>query len=379
MKKIKIIQILHCVGGVDIWLRIMLQNINSDKFENIIVHGVNDTKPFLDTNKNLIKEYRTTIFRNISIVNEINAIFDCIKIIKKEKPDLLHVHSAKGGVIGRIVGIITKTKVLYTPHAFSYLSEKNSFKRFIYLLIEKILSNGNSVLLATSKSETVRAIDEVGYNKGKTIIFNNSINPVSSIEKLSISKTWPDEYICTVGRPSYQKNIELMIKILFEINKIKNIHLVIMGVGHHMGQLASVNELIASLNLTDKVTLLKWTKREDVFNIIDNSKLYISTSRYEGLPYSIIESLALAKPCVVSDCDGNRDLIIDNYNGYIIKGDDVQLYKDKILDLLNNDELQKEFSDNAYSTFDNNYNIVKNIKLLEQIYSNAINELKSCS
>ena len=71
-------------------------------------------------------------------------------------------------------------------------------------------------------------------------------------------------------------------------------------------------EEIEKLDLKEHITLLKWTKRSDVLNIISNSKLYISTARYEGLPYSIIESLALSKPCVVSNCDGNRDLIIQN-------------------------------------------------------------------
>ena len=54
-------------------------------------------------------------------------------------------------------------------------------------------------------------------------------------------------------------------------------------------------------------------------NIINQSKFYISTARYEGLPYSIIESMSLSKPCIVSDCDGNRDLIEDCVNGFIIK------------------------------------------------------------
>jgi glycosyltransferase involved in cell wall biosynthesis len=132
--------------------------------------------------------------------------------------------------------------------------------------------------------------------------------------------------------------------------------------------LENVQQLIEKLNLSSQVTLLNWTKREDILNIISNSKLYISTSRYEGLPYSIIEALALSKPCIVSDCDGNRDLIVDGYNGYIIKDWKRADFKEKIIYLLENKETSKLFSENSNKEFLEKYNIEKNIKNLENIY-----------
>jgi glycosyltransferase involved in cell wall biosynthesis len=373
MKKIKIIQVLHSVGGVDVWLRLMLSNIDSDNYENVIVHGIDDTnKEFFDSRGNSIKEYKVPILRPISPINDLKSIYRTIKIVRKEKPDLIHAHSAKGGVIGRVVGIITGTKVLYTPHAFSYLSEKSKPKRFLFRLIEKVLSKGNNILLATSNSEQSRAINEVGYKSEKTIVFNNCITPIFNIENLSTQKTWTNEYICTVGRPSYQKNIDLMIRIIAEIKKERKIHLIVMGVGFHADQLDIVKELILDLNLSENVTLLNWTSREDVLNIISSSKLYISTSRYEGLPYSVIEALALSKPCVVSNCDGNKDLIEDGYNGYVIKNYNIENFKNQILELLKNEDLLNKMSKNAHQSFLDKYNIEKNIIYLENIYSKEI-------
>ncbi len=369
MKRIKIAHILHCVGGVEVSLRLIIKNTNPDKFENIIVHGLKDTEqPFYDSKNTEIKSYRTPIFREISLINDLKSIYLSYRILKKEQPDIIHVHSAKGGIIGRLVGKFFKTKVLFTPQAFSFLSEEKGFKRTLFLKIEQFFSNGNSILLASSESERVRAITEVGYKKEKTALFNNSINPISSLKLLSIQKTWPDEYICTVGRPCYQKNIDLMIKVFNEVLKEKQTHLVIMGVGHHVGQLELVENLIAELNLEKNVTLLKWTSREDVLTIINNSKLYISTARYEGLPYSIIESLALSKPCVVSDCDGNRDLIVDGYNGFVVDNWDIEIFKNKIVNLLSDEDLREKFSKNALTTFNENFDINKNIVQLENIY-----------
>lgn len=373
IKKNKIIHVLHSVGGVDVSLRLILENIDNSKFESIVIHGMDDTEmPFYDSDNQQIKEYKVPITRNISIKSDWDSIIETYKIIKKEKPDLIHTHSAKGGIIGRIVGRLLKVNVLHTPQAYSYLSTNNVFKRKIYKLIERFFANGNSKLLASSNSERNRGINEVGYKEKNALLFNNSIIPIQNLTSLSIEKTWPEEYICTVGRPSFQKNIELMIEIISKIKKHQKVHLVLMGVGYHSPQLDSIKQLIEKLDLSLDVTLLNWTRREDVFTIINDSRLYISTARYEGLPYSIIESLALSKPCVVSNCDGNRDLIIDNYNGFVIDDYNVELFSEKIIEILNNDEVQKRLSINAKKSFLENYNICDNIKNLETIYnSNA--------
>ena len=134
-----------------------------------------------------------------------------------------------------------------------------------------------------------------------------------------------------LGRPCYQKNTEELIRVLYEINKIQQMHLVLLGVGHHADHLEEVKELIFKLNLVNNVTILNWTSREDVLNIINDSKLYLSTAQYEGLPFSIIESLALSIPCVVSNCDGNRDLIKNDFNGYIIDNNDTLAFCRKII------------------------------------------------
>jgi len=369
MKKIKIIHVLHCVGGVDIYLRLILENINNNKFENIIIHGFNDTKhKFLDKNNQLVKNYNISIVREISLINDIKAIINTYKIVKNEKPDLIHCHSAKGGIIGRFVGFILNVNVLYTPHAFSYLSAETKFKKNIFLSIERIFANNNSILLPTSISELNKGINEVGYKKDKTRLFINSIKRIVNTESLTLPIELPANFICTVGRPSYQKNIELMVKIIHELNKENDLYLVIMGVGHHSDKLSEVNKLINKLNLNNKIILVEWTSRENVLNIIEKSLFYISTSRYEGLPYSVIESLALSKPCIVSDCDGNRDLIINNFNGFVIENENVFEYKEKIKLLLNNEILLEQFSKNAYKSFEDNYEITKNINLLESIY-----------
>ncbi len=369
MKKIKVAHVLHSVGGVDVSLRLILENLDPSAFQNFVLHGTDDaSEAFLDCNSEVIQSFRTGIIRNISPAKDLVAVLKAIKILNTIKPDVIHAHSAKGGIIGRIAGRILRIPVVYTPQAFSYLSAEKSYLREIYLLIEKAFRGGRTYLLASSSSERNRGLNEVGFKSEKALVFNNCIRPVGDIPPLSIKQTWPDKYICTVGRPSFQKNIEMMLDVISEVKKTQPVHLVLMGVGHHSGKLKEVTGKIEKLSLTADVTMLEWTRRTDIFNIIKNSQLYISTARYEGLPYSVIESLALGIPAVVTDCDGNRDLIIDGHNGFVIPEYDVRGFADAVIRILNDKDLARNFSKNAVALFEEEFNIHAKIGSLEEIY-----------
>lgn len=368
--KIKVLHVLHAVGGVDVYLRLLIEAIDHRKFELVIVKGINDnSKPYMKPCGDLVKTYELPIDREINLINDLKSINKVVKILRNEKPNIVHAHSAKGGIIARTASILYKVNVLHTPHAYSYLSTESVFKRALFLRIERFYKNINSTLLATSQSELSRGVLEVKYKKEKAILFANSIKKIESSQNLTQEKTWPDNYICSVGRPCYQKNIELMVEIINQVKKQnEDIHLVLMGVGFHSPNLSAVKLRIKEKKLEENITLLEWTSREEIFSIISKSKLYISTSRYEGLPYSMIETLALGKPIVATDCDGNRDLVINNYNGYLIKENQTLEMPKRVLDILEDISLQEKMGLNSFNIFLDNFEISKNIKKLESIY-----------
>ncbi|WP_179353370.1 glycosyltransferase [Winogradskyella vidalii] len=372
MSKKKIIHILHSVGGVDTSLRVLLKAIDSSKFENIVIHGTKDNSNFLDDSGNYVDEYKIPIERDINLLKDFKSIIKAYKIIKKEKPDLIHAHSAKGGLLGNTTGFFLNTiNVLHTPQAYSFLSASSSLKRRFYVLIERVLKNKNSILLASSNSELERGIREVHYKKSKTALFNNCISPITLNPEFSDISNYnlPEEYICTVGRPSFQKNIELMIEVLKEIKKeIPNIHLVIMGIGVVSPNTENVKHLIKAYGLEANTTLIEWTERERIFHIVSKSKLYITTARYEGLPYAVIESLSLSKSVIATDCDGNRDLVFDDKNGFLLDEDAISLMSKKTIELIQNDTKRLAFEEKSLDIFNKNFNIETNIKNLEALY-----------
>ncbi len=373
MSRKKIVHILHSIGGVDTSLRMILGSLDASKFENIIIHGKKDNSNFYDSLNNPLKEYFLPIERDISPVKDFISILKAIKIIKSEKPDLIHAHSAKGGVIGNLLGMYFKSiTVFHTPQAYSFLSAENPIKRKFYVLIERLVKNKNSVLLASSSSELERGIREIKYKKENSLLFNNCIPPIKLNPEFSDLSSYdlPKEYICTVGRPSYQKNIEMMIEVLNKVRKeMPNIHLVVMGIGVVSPNTENVKSLIRKYNLESNTTLIEWTERERIFQIVSRSKFYISTARYEGLPYAIIEGLSLSKATIATNCDGNKDLVIDNYNGYLVNEQDIDTFTNRIITLYNSDTLKTTFENNALQLFNDKFSVGNNIKNLEQKYS----------
>ncbi|KAA5827414.1 glycosyltransferase family 4 protein [Algibacter amylolyticus] len=369
MKKIKIAQILDSVGGVEVYLRLITENMDSNSFENIIIHKKNENKKgYLDNSQGLISEFDIDIQREIHVIKDLKAIFKTVKILKKEKPDLIHAHSAKGGIIARAASLFYNVKVLHTPHAYSYLSANNKLKARLFLSLEKLFKHFNSYLLATSESERNRGINEVGYKEEKALLLNNSILPIPK-KNIDLSFNLKENYICTVARPSFQKNLEMMINVVKKLKETQpDINLIILGVGEYSPNKEVIKGMIVDFKLENNVQLIEWMERDMVFEVISKSKLYISTSRYEGLPYSVIESLALSKACVVTNCDGNRDLVKNNYNGFVVEHEDVEFMAKKISYLLDNSKIREKFEKKSLELFEANFNLNVNIKNLEKFY-----------
>lgn len=370
---IKILHVAKPLGGVGVYINLLCNEINAQEFHNEIACNFDDDNiDIKNSNKEAIKKYHFSIIREIQPIKDFKCLVQLIRIIKRSKPNIIHCHSAKAGILGRLAGWYSGIPVLYTPHAYSYLSAINPIKVKVFKLLEKVFGMLPSKTLACSLSEYNRTIEDLKFKKDKVLLWNNSISSVDNLKPSKFQNELPDNYICTVGRPSYQKNIELLIESIKTVKKeFNDIHLVILGVGLYSPSLDSVEKLIKKLNLTENVTLVKWIDRLEALSIVKDSMFYVSSSRYEGLPYAVIEALALSKPCVLTNVDGNKDLVEHEKNGYLVSENSGEL-ADKILDLYHNQDIRKYQSENSYQKFMNEFNINENISKLKNIYIKEI-------
>ncbi len=314
------------------------------------------------------KKYQISFERSPFSLKNIKAYFALKKIIEKEKYDIIHTHTPMGSIITRLAARKVRkkygTKVIYTAHGFHFYKGASIINWILYYPIEKLFANFTDELITINKEDynkvknnfntNVHYLPGVGINKEK---FNKKIKEsekVKLMDEININKE--DFVIVQVGELNDNKNQIASLKAMKEIIKTdKSIKLIIAGSG--------VNEMylkkyVKDNNLMKNVIFLGY--RTDIPKILSISNLLISTSKREGLPVNIIESLFMDVPVIAMNCRGAKDLIKDKINGYVIEIDDIS-------NLIKNIKLIKNKPLNSFK-FDDIYLLENIINKIQHIY-----------
>ncbi|WP_321328348.1 glycosyltransferase [uncultured Ilyobacter sp.] len=346
----KIIQVVECFGGgvysflTDLCNELVIGN------EIIIVYSQREETP-----KNFKNDFDPSIRfikLDLSLINWINASLKLAKIIKKEKPAVIHLHSSKAGFIGRIAKFISnyRGKLFYNPHGLSFLRLDLSEKiRKILFLAEYFLAKFGGIVIAVSTSE----LNEIKKISTNSILINNGVN-IDELEKelknINIEKTGTNQIIVgTVGRIVFQKNPKLFNEIAKEFPDFKFI-----WVGD--GDLKS--ELIEN-----NIKITGWLSRKNTLIEMSNFDIYIQTSLWEGLPISILEALYLKKPIIVNNAIGNIDTV--QKNGFICNSKTDFL---KALYFLKNKDVRESLGKKSFEYLNLNFNAKDTLKKYKKLY-----------
>lgn len=358
-KKKKILCIVEAFGGGVFTVLYDLLNGISDDFEIVVAYSMRKQTPedFKKYFNNDIKFIEVKNFsRSIDLKKDFKALKEIKQIIKEEKPDIIHLHSSKAGVLGRLAVNGNNIKMFYNPHGFSFLKMDDSkLKRTIYWLIEKGIAiiNRKCTIVGCSKGE----YEETKKLNKNSILINNGIN----VQKLELETKelenkkidFNNLKICTVGRIGYQKNPEMFNEIAksFPDNNFTWI-----GDGDLRSKLTSTN-----------VKITGWKERKEVLQILNENDIFILTSLWEGLPISLLEAMYMKKLCIVNNCIGNRDVIINNKNGFI--ANNVEEFVKYIQNILEQKVDVSRISSNANNDVLNEYNVEKMVQEYKKYYN----------
>ncbi|MDD7257040.1 MAG: glycosyltransferase [Prevotellaceae bacterium] len=358
----KILHIGQMVGGLDIYIRNSIEYAQHP-FDYVIVTGKSDKHKPIIKDGLPIKEYHIRLFRSLNPVNDLLALLSILRIIKIENPNIIHCHSAKGGVLGRIAGWLTHTRTFYTPHAFSFLSTRSQFKKKIFLFIEK-LCRLDSFLLACSDSERELGIKAIGYDTCNALVWNNSV-PAVKAEPFDSDE---NHYVCCIGRPSYQKNPLFFVEVAKRVHsQHPELKFYVLGVGYYSPDLEAMKTRISEFGLDNTVILKTWVDHDEAMRLVAGSRLYLTVSLYEGLPLAVIEAMSLGKAIVASNVLGNKDCVVDKFNGRLLPLDS-EIFCNAICYLLDNESILEEYGYNSMQLFHQKFNINQRICELDKIY-----------
>ncbi|MDO6355735.1 glycosyltransferase family 4 protein [Caloramator sp. CAR-1] len=315
--------------------------------------------------------------RNPFDIKNITAYKHLKKIIGINNYDIIHCHTPVGGVLSRLAARSARkkgTKVIYTAHGFHFYKGAPIKNWILYYPIEKWLSRYTNVLITINDEDYNCAISK-GF-KAKKIYKVNGVGidlkkfgPQTQGEKKELRKHYgykdEDFILINVAELNSNKNQVLLINAINKLkDKIPNIKLLLVGTGPLKEQ---YEELVKKLNLENYVVFLGY--RRDVPELMALSDIAVSASKREGLPVNVMEAMATGLPLVVTDCRGNRDLVINKENGYVVGIDDVKKFADSVEELYKSEELRKKYSQRSLE-FIKHYSLQKVVDEMKKIYEN---------
>ena len=376
--KIKIAQILEAtIGGTAKHINQIFDNLNSHEFEFTLICSTKRDLQF----KNNIKKIQSRginvtiieMVRNINPIIDLVAIAKLVKILKTGEFHIVHCHSSKAGFVGRIAAAIAGVRrIIYTPHAFAFYAYENKSQRHLFILVERILAKITHQIVCVSKSELYAARTHKIIPKKSLVLIANAIEKYDKnisnrkIENLKSELSIASNHfiIGTVGFFRKQKGLNYFIDAVSEFAREKqNIKAIIIGRGNE--ELSIVGH-IQKNGMQDIIFLFK--NIESVQPYYRLMHIFISTSLWEGMPYSILEAMASETPIIATDIPGTRDIIKNNENGILVPPKDIDKLVISMSRVYKDPELRKNLSRNAIKSVIKSHNLQTWTTQMRQLY-----------
>ena len=319
---VKVMQIIARmnVGGPAVLVADLMRNLDSSKFEARLVTGYCDENEsdYLDEVATDIKAIRIPGFgRSISIGNDLKAFFLLMREIRRFKPDVVHTHTAKAGVLGRVAAFLARpsAKRIHTFHGHLLQGYFGSRKVQILVFLEKMLglitykfvSIGNVV-----KADLVKA----GIAKdSKFEVIYPGLQNLNLYPKLEARKTLgldPTKiYVVYVGRLTQIKRPDRLIDLGRSLKASHpTAHLIIAGAGELLEDLT-----VKSESESLPITFLGW--RNDIDIILSASDIAVLCSDNEGIPLTLIQASQAGLPIVSTNVGSVSDIVLDGVTGLL--------------------------------------------------------------
>lgn len=305
VKRKKLLFIVEAMGGGVFTYIVDLSNELVNTYDMYIAYAIRkqtptDYKEYFDNRIHLIEV--KNFQRSINPIKDIKAFIEIRKIAARVKPDIIHLHSSKAGVLGRWAFNGKKIPLFYTPHGYSFLMKNQSaLKRMLYKMVENVCGKRSCMIISCSEGEHQESLKFTQ----DAVYINNGIN-ISDLQMMIDSTELTEKHpftVYTLGRICYQKNPGLFNKVALAFPDVRFVWI---GDGELREELSAPN-----------IEITGWIERKAALQYSMDGDVFLLTSLWEGLPMSLLESMYLKKLCIVNDGIGNRDVIHSGDNGYV--------------------------------------------------------------
>lgn len=296
-------------------------------------------------------------------------LFKLFKIIKKEKPNIIHLNSSKMGVLGAVAAKLAGVKkVIYTVHGFAFNEPMPTIMKKFYIWAEKFSSFSKDILICVSDFDKNEGLKyKIAPAKKLTTIHNGIDGNLIFFKKEEAKRLLGLKVTYNIGTlANFYPTKDLLTLIeaaAITIKKFPSVNFVIIGEGQERKLL---EQKIKKLNLEKNVILVG--QKKDAFRYLSAFDIYVCSSTKEGFPLSILEAMLAGLPIISTNVGGIPEMIRSGYNGLLVEPRNPEGLAEKIIGLLVDQEGAKRLAKAAKQTVLNAFNLEKMVAQTKEIY-----------
>ncbi len=285
--------------------------------------------------------------------------------VRQHRIDVIHTHLTNADIMGRLIGRWLGIPVVSTFQNVPYNHTRQRWDRYwLERLTARYLATH---LVAVSDSVRAQYVAEWHIPAPRLSVIYNTVRmePFLAVPPgVPASRPYPGPVITNVARLSPQKAQHLLLEAAqIVVAKHPTARFLIVGKGHLE---AALRQQVQALGLSQHVVLTGM--RHDIPAILGQSDIFVLSSKWEGFPLSAVEAMAAARPVVVTDVGGNRELVEPGQSGLIVPPDDVHALADGLLALLSNEPMRGALGAAARQRVQRLFSIERFIQQYETLY-----------
>lgn len=301
-------------------------------------------------------------------LHDLAALLRLTFLLRKRRIDLVHTHSSKAGIIGRLAARLAGVGVIvHTVHGWSFNPTQSRWRRRLYRAAERLVASCTDRIITVAEAG-VRDGLEAGIGRPELYsVVRSGIDVTAFAQQPGRPSNGGGAekiHVGTLACLKPQKDPLTLVRAAARVvAEEPQAVFHIAGDGELRGQ---VEALVQELGIADRVILHGWV--EDAHAFLSGLDLFVLTSRFEGLPRAVLQAAAAGVPIVATAVDGTPEFVVNNESGLLVPAGDHDAIAAAILCLIRNSELRSALTQGARRRLRGSFEIAEMLHRIEEIY-----------
>ena len=270
--------------------------------------------------------------RPINPVQDVAGLLELTRLLRRERPQILHASSSKAGVLGRVAATLARVPIrFFTVHGWAF-SAYSGLPGFLYRVADRLMAPLTTVTICVSEQELAAGLEAGACRPDRSVVIHNAVD-VAAAPRSRHDRAVPR--LIAVGRLKAPKDFMTLVRALTALPE-GSFEALIVGDGPDRPQ---VEAEIRRLGLGERVELTG--ERSDVPELLAASDVFVLSSRSEGLPVSVLEAMAAELPVLASAVGGLAELVDDGETGILVPAGDERALAEALGRLVEQPDLRR--------------------------------------